>query len=130
MYQKNFVHNKWAILVSKNLWIGPKNFFKICRMKRGNSCMKVISSFSRKQYIWGNLIFLAFRPFFTVGSLNSQDMISFMITTGSWNSQDMIRILRQWRYDFSGKHLYGGYCMDIVRCLCVVVKIHGFVKLL
>ena len=30
----------------------------------------------------------------TIGSLNSQDMISFMITTGSLNSQDMIRILK------------------------------------
>ena len=37
-----------------------------------------------------------------------------MITTGSLNSQDMIRILNQWRHDFSDKHLWGGYCMDIV----------------
>ena len=56
---------------------------------------------------WGNFIFLAFRPFFTgwlamiklsqallIGSLNSQGMISFMITTGSF-SQDMIRIFKQ-----------------------------------
>ena len=53
-----------------------------------------------------------------IGSLNSQDMISFMITTGSLNSQDMIRILKQWRHDFSGKHLCDGYCMDIMWCLC------------
>ena len=53
-------------------------------------------------------MFLAFRPFFTawlgmveisqatatIEFLNSQDMISFMITTGSLNSQDMIRILK------------------------------------
>ena len=77
--------------------------------------------------MWDNLIFLAFRPFLQcdwawsnlarallIGSLNSQDMISFMITAGSLNSQDMIRILKQSRHDFSGKHLCGGYCMDIV----------------
>ena len=47
-------------------------------------------------------------------SLNSQDMISFLITTGSLNSQDMIRVLKQWRHDFSGKHLCDGYCMDVM----------------
>ena len=69
------------------------------------------------------MIFLVFRLVFTVWLgmvklsqatvnwiLNSQDMISFMIATGSLNSQDMIRILKQWRYDFSGKHLFDGYC--------------------
>ena len=56
-------------------------------------------------------------------------MISVMITTGSLNNQDMTRILKQSRHDFSGKHLCDGYSMDIMRCLCVEVKIHGFVKL-
>ena len=37
------------------------------------------------------------------GSLNSQEMIFFMITTGPLNSEDMIRILKQSGYDFSGK---------------------------
>ena len=50
----------------------------------------------------------------TIGSLNGQDMISFMITTGSLNSHDMISIFKQSRRDFSGKHLCGGYCMDIM----------------
>ena len=49
-----------------------------------------------------------------MGSLNSQDKISFMITTGSLNSQDMIMILKQSRHDFSGKHLGDGCCMDIM----------------
>ena len=49
----------------------------------------------------------------TIGSLNSQDMISFMITTGSLNSQDIIRILKQSRHDFIGKHLCDGYCMNM-----------------
>ena len=49
-----------------------------------------------------------------IGSLSSQDMISFMVTTESLNIQDMIRILKQERHGFPAKHLYGGYCMDIV----------------
>ena len=56
-------------------------------------------------------------------------MNSFMITAGSLKNQDMTRILKQSRHDFSGKHLCDGYSMDIMRCLCVEVKIHGFVKL-
>ena len=63
----------------------------------------------------------------TIGSLNSQDMISFMITTGSLNNQDMTGILKQWRHDFSGKNVRDRYCMDIMSCL--EVKVHGFVKL-
>ena len=59
----------------------------------------------------------------TFGSLNSQDMISFMITTRSLNIQDMIRFLKWSRHDFSGKHLCDRYCTDIKRCLCVEVKI-------
>ena len=50
--------------------------------------------------------------------LDSQGMISFMIATGSLNYQDMTRILKQWRHDFSGKHLRDRYCMDIIWCLC------------
>ena len=43
----------------------------------------------------------------TIGSLNSQDIISFMITTGSSNSQDMISQVNI-------------YVMDIVWILCDV----------
>ena len=53
-----------------------------------------------------------------IGSLNSQDMISFMITTGSLNNQDMTRILKLWGHDFSGKQLRDIYCMDIMWCFC------------
>ena len=52
-----------------------------------------------------------------------------MITTGSLNSEDMIRILKQSRHDFSGKHLCDGYCMGIMCCLCVEVKIQSRVIL-
>ena len=87
----------------------------------------LFSSFSRAKFICGNLNFSAFRPLFTVwffkrghliGSLKSQDMIFFIITTGSLNNHDMTRILKQWRHDFSGKHLRDRYCMDIIWCLC------------
>ena len=128
-----FWFQKWHILIR----IGS-NFTEWNEL---TGTWKFISCFSGKNFIWSNLIFLVFRPFFTVWfgmvkiepshwSLNSRDMISFMITTGSLNSQDMVRILKQWRHDFSDKHLCGGYCMDIMWCLCVEVKIHGFVKLL
>ena len=50
----------------------------------------------------------------TIGSLNSQDMIFFMIATGSLNSQDMIKILKQSGHDFSGKRLCDGYCSEIL----------------
>ena len=100
------------------------------------SYMKIsLVFFFEKKFHFGQ--FDLFRPFFTVwlgwsklsqatvtiGSLNSQDMISFMITTGSLNNQDMIRILKQSRHVFSSKHLCDGYCMNIMWCLCVDVKI-------
>ena len=46
--------------------------------------------------------------------VNSQGMISFMITTGSLKNQDMTRILKQRRHGFSGKYLRDTYCMDIM----------------
>ena len=93
--------------------------------------MKGTDYFSRTKFIWDNSIFLAFKLFFTVWLgmvklsqvtvnwiLNSQGMISFMITTGSLNNQDMTRILKQWIHDFSGKHLRDRYYMDVIWCLC------------
>ena len=61
-----------------------------------------------KKLIWGNMVILA-----TIGSLNGQGMISFMITTRSLNSQGMIKIFKQSGHDFSGKRLCDGYFMDI-----------------
>ena len=49
-------------------------------------------------------------------------MIPFMLATGSLNNQDIIRILRQWRHDFSVKHLCDGYCMDIMWCFNQSIK--------
>ena len=78
--------------------------------------------FLRKNLIWDNLIFLGYFSMFnrvwsklsqatvTIGSLNTQDMISFIITTSSLNSQNMIRILKQAGDDFSGKCSCDGYC--------------------
>ena len=129
-----FWGRKWCILRTRGR-------LKFCRMKRPNRYMKILFCFLRKKIIWGNLIFLGhFLPFDwswsnwarprLVGSLNSQDMISFMIATGFLNSQDMISILKPWRHDFWGKYLCDGYCMDIIWCLCVEAKMHGIVKLL
>ena len=75
----------------------------------------------------GNLIFLVFRPFFTVWL--GMAKLSQTLLIWSLNSQDMIRILKQRRHDFLGKHLCDEHCKDIMWCLCVYVKIHGFVNL-
>ena len=86
-------------------------FKKFCRMKN-----------------WGNLIFLAFRPYFTVWLV----MVKLSQATVNWilkqSGHDffhnyywilrLIRILKQWRHDFSIKHLCDGYCMDIMWYLC------------
>ena len=102
-------------------------------MKGANSYMKVLLVVFRENFIhlkfhlgqfdraWWKLS----QATVNIGSLNSQDIISFMITTGSLNSEDMIRILKQSRHDFSGKHLCDGYCMCIMCCLCVEVKIQS-----
>ena len=99
-----------------------------------------ISCFSRKNLIWGNLIFLGHFFLFdwawsklilttvTIGSLNNQGMISLMITTGFLNNQDKIRILKQSGHDFSDKRLCDGYFMDIMWCLCVEVNIQQRVE--
>ena len=68
MNQKNFVQDKWTILVSKMVHLHNSGTFKkFCWMKGTNSYMKILLVvFWEKKFIWGNLIFLAFRPFFTV----------------------------------------------------------------
>ena len=69
LYQTSFVQDKCAILCPKMahpdnsgsaLWI----LLKFCRMKGDNRYM--IFFFLRKNFIWGNFIFFASRPFFTV----------------------------------------------------------------
>ena len=129
MYQKCFVHDKWAILGPKmthphNSGLALRIFLKFCRMKGANRYMKILSvfffffekknSFRAIWAFWSSSYFLMFdwawsnwaRP----------------LLIGSLNSQDMIRILKQRRHDFLGKHLCGIYCMDIMWCLCVEVK--------
>ena len=50
LYQKNVVQEKWAILVPKMvLMVDGQNY---------------VSCFLRKKLIWGNLIFLGFKPLF------------------------------------------------------------------
>ena len=141
-YRKNYVQNKWAVLGPKmvhhhNSGSALRIFLKkICRVKGTNKYMRIILVIflEKKSFgaVWSLCNFVLFdwtwsswaRPLF-IGSLNSQDMISFMITTRSLNRQDMIMVLKQWRHHFSAKHLCDGYCMDIIWCLCMEGKIHG-----
>ena len=73
---------------------------------------KPLGHFLLFDWAWPNWV----RPLL-IGSLNSLDMISFIITTGFLNSQNVIRIRKQWRHDLSGKHLCDRYCMNIMWCL-------------
>ena len=84
---------------------------------------------------WGSLIILAFGPFFTAlltMTKLSQTTVNWILKQSGHDffhdyywilKQDMIRILKQWRHDFSGKHLCDGYCVDIMWYLCVDVKV-------
>ena len=139
MYQKNFVQDKWAILGPKmahphNSGSALRIFLKICRMKGANRFMKILlvvfrekNSFGAVFTVWLGMIKLSQA---TVNWILKQSGHDFFHDYYWILKQDMIRILKQWRHDFSGKHLCDGYCMDIMWCLCVEVKIHGFVKLL
>ena len=82
--------------------------FWICS---ANRYIKIsLVDFREKKFVWGNLIFLALRPFFTLW-LRAWSNWARLLLIGSLKSQDMIRILKQWRHEFSGKHFY---VMDIV----------------
>ena len=134
---KSFLWGKWTILVPK--MADPLNSRSTVRYLKNFAEWKGLIGkwklvfFQGKSFIWDNLIFLGHFLLFYWDGWNSvrplfywilsQDMIPFMITTGSLNSQDMIRILKQSRHDFSGNHLGVEYCMDIMRCLCVEIKI-------
>ena len=100
--QKDLIHGifvifaqKWYVIIT--FWICPWFFFLVLH----NMLLVVLFE---KNLIWRNLIILGHFLLFdwmcskliqatvTNGSLNSHDMISFMVTTGFWNSQDIIRI--------------------------------------
>ena len=52
---------------SSNSGLAIRIFLKFWRIKGANRYMKILLVlFREKKFIWGNLIFLAFRPFFTV----------------------------------------------------------------
>ena len=93
---------------SSQLWIDSKNFFKILQNQRVNE--NFISCFSREKIICGNSKFLGH---FLLLDWAWSELSQGTVTIGSLNSQDMIRFLKQSRHDLSGKHLFGGYCMDI-----------------
>ena len=130
--------------------LGPQEEF--CTMKRANRQMKVITMVCTQKWAilglkmalhnsgsalrifkkifrmknWGNVIFLTFRPLFTVrlamvklsqptvNQILKQSVHDFFHDYYWILKQEMIRILKQGRHDFSGKHLCDGYCMDIM----------------
>ena len=126
-YQKVFVQSKWAILGPRmthlhNSGLTVRIFSKFTQSKGANRYM--VCSFSRKKFIWGQLIYLDHfllsdwawsklnQTTATIGSLNSQDMISFLITTGVVNGQDMTRIQDMISHDFNI------YVLGIIWILC------------
>ena len=73
IFQKMFVWGKWTILDPKmahshNSWSALRIFLKFNKIKGANRYMKILLVvFREKKFILGNLIFLAFRSFFTLG---------------------------------------------------------------
>ena len=105
----------------------PEEFFsKFCRVKGANRYMKVLLVVFREK-IQLKLIFLAFRPFFTVwlGMVKLSQATAYWILKQSGHDffHDYYWILKQSGHDFSGKHLYDGYCIGIMWCICVEAKI-------
>ena len=112
-------------------------FFKFCTIRGamvGATYIKILLFFDKKIYLeqfdlfridW--LIDWALSKLskgtVTIRSFNSQDKIFFIITNGSLNSQNMIRTPKQSGHNFSTKYLCDEYCMDIMWCSCVEVKI-------
>ena len=106
-------------------YFGPKNGTSSILDWSWEFFENFVSCFSRKKSIWGNLIFLAIRPFFTalLGMVKSSHAtVNWILKQPGhdffhdyyWIIKQLIRILKQQRHDFSGKHLYGGYCMNIM----------------
>ena len=137
LYQKKIVQDKSAILcpkmaLSNNSGSALRILLKFCGMKGANRYMSFFF-FLIKKFIWDNFIFFASRPFFTVWLgmveiepghcyywiLKQSEHYYFHDYYWPLNSKYMIRIFKQSRHNFSGKHSFDGYCMDIMWCLCV-----------
>ena len=133
--EKNSHLGKWSILVPKmaqphNSGSTVKLFLKFCTIKGALGQLDLFIPFLT---VWLGMVEIG-QATVTIGSLNSQHIIYFMITTGSLNSQDMIRII-------SNQDLISQvniYVMDVAWILCDVYVwnskfnkgSHGFVKLL
>ena len=69
---QKIIHDKWEILGPKmahphNFGLSLRIFKKFGRMKGASRYIKIlVVVYQEKKFIWGNLIFLAFRSFFTV----------------------------------------------------------------
>ena len=112
------------VFLKKSLWqfgpFGPKmvrshnfgsalSFFLILYNKRGQEVHEIVLVFFREKISFGTALsfeanVLLFdrawsklsQAIVTIGPLNSQDVISFMISTGSLNSQDSISQVNTW----------------------------------
>ena len=134
MYQKNFVHDKWVILGPKmahphNSGPALRIFLKFYRMKGANRYMEVLLVVFQEKSSFGAIwSFYPLGHFFLldwawsnwaipllIGSLSSQDIISFMITTGS--------LVRTWLGFLNSENMISQvniYVVDIVWILCDV----------
>ena len=137
--KKKTVQDKWTTLWLKiahldNSGLAQRILLKFYRMKGANRYMKISLIFKKKFHLGQFDLF-------------SLEAIFYLLIGHGWNwvrwllryilkqavpnyFHDYCWILKQSRHDFSGKHLYDEYCIDIMCCLCVEVKIIGLVKLL
>ena len=132
--KKKIVHDKWTILVLKmahphNSGLAQRIFLKFCRMKGAKRYMKILLVVFWEKKSFGAIWYFQSLGHFLLFDWGWSNWARPLLI-GSLHSQDRIRILKQSRHDFSGKHSCDGFCMDIMWCLCVEVKIHGFVNLL
>ena len=96
-------------------------FFKFCTMKGA-----VHGCFFEEKFHAGE--FDLFRPFFTVwlGMAEIEPSRCYywiLKQSGHDFFHDYYWILKQSGHGFSGKHLYDGYCIGIMWCICVEAKI-------
>ena len=98
---------------TSQLWISSENFFKILENEKLGQCD--LFSLWTIFCCWLAMVNLSQ---LTVNQIFKQSGHDFFHDYYWILKQDMIRILEQWRYDFSGKHLCDVYCRDIMGCLC------------
>ena len=116
------------IIFQKKISLGQefKKYFlkKLSRVKGANRYRKILIVFFQEKNSFGGIW-----SFWPLGHFSLFDWAwpnwARPLLIGSLNSQDMTRILKQWRHDFSGKHLrdilYGYYLMFVWRSKFMVL---------